>query len=42
MDVATITLPPTLELAIELTDEQFFSFVRTTAILDLSAQRQEN
>jgi len=24
MDVATITLPPTLELAIELTDEQFF------------------
>lgn len=24
MDVATITLPPTLELTIELTDEQFF------------------
>ena len=24
MDVATITLPPTLQLTIELTDEQFF------------------
>jgi hypothetical protein len=24
MDMATITLPPTLELTIELTDEQFF------------------
>lgn len=33
MDAATITLPPTLQLSIELTDEQFFQLCRNNSDL---------
>ena len=39
MDMATITLPPTLELTIELTDEQFFQLCQNNR--DLRFERTE-